>query len=146
MQTKSHLIRLAVRWDPWVQCREQMEWFTWSTGIPFVSFPKNYGHNLNIELDLATGIFNTSVSNRICFPSFSTGRRLAGQGQLKSKPKDPAKRHHLFKKRFTWDIQVSWMTGLVIPSAVSDRNMTKCRGKTVRVIDAVGCVIDFSRF
>lgn len=30
----------------------------------------------------------------------STGQRRPGQGQIKSKPKDPNKRHHLFKKRF----------------------------------------------
>ena len=35
-------------------------------------------------------------------PSNSTGRnKLAGQGQLKNKqPKDPSKRHYLFKRRY----------------------------------------------
>ncbi|KAM6540861.1 hypothetical protein CsatB_005308 [Cannabis sativa] len=43
-----------------------------------------------------------SGANGMVYMEYSTGRRLAGQGQLKSnKPKDPAKRHHLFKKRFT---------------------------------------------
>ena len=51
-------------------------------------------------MNLAVGIFDT-LANQLCvFPFLSTGRKLAGQGQLKSKPKDPAKRHHLFKKRF----------------------------------------------
>ncbi|XP_022158845.1 DNA repair helicase XPB1 [Momordica charantia] len=42
-----------------------------------------------------------SGANGMVYMEYSTGRRLAGQGQIKSKPKDPAKRHHLFKKRFT---------------------------------------------
>ncbi|XP_038874425.1 general transcription and DNA repair factor IIH helicase subunit XPB1 [Benincasa hispida] len=41
-----------------------------------------------------------SGANGMVYMEYSTGRKLAGQGQLKSKPKDPAKRHHLFKKRF----------------------------------------------
>ena len=31
------------------------------------------------------------------------------QGQLKGKPKDPAKRHHLFKRRFTWDDKPTYL-------------------------------------
>ncbi|KAL6177286.1 hypothetical protein ACLB2K_048812 [Fragaria x ananassa] len=34
------------------------------------------------------------------YMEYSTGKNRNGKGQLKSKPKDPAKRHHLFKKRF----------------------------------------------
>ncbi|XP_050228218.1 general transcription and DNA repair factor IIH helicase subunit XPB1 [Mercurialis annua] len=43
-----------------------------------------------------------SGAKGMVYMEYSTGRnRLAGQGQLKSmKPKDPTKRHHLFKKRF----------------------------------------------
>ncbi|TXG50545.1 hypothetical protein EZV62_023069 [Acer yangbiense] len=43
-----------------------------------------------------------SGANGMVYMEYSTGqKRYAGQGQLKSnKPKDPAKRHHLFKKRF----------------------------------------------
>ncbi|KAH7550243.1 hypothetical protein JRO89_XS13G0159600 [Xanthoceras sorbifolium] len=42
-----------------------------------------------------------SGANGMVYMEYSTGKRYAGQGQLKSKqPKDPAKRHYLFKKRF----------------------------------------------
>ncbi|XP_042033986.1 general transcription and DNA repair factor IIH helicase subunit XPB1-like isoform X2 [Salvia splendens] len=39
-----------------------------------------------------------SGANGRVYMEYSTGKKL--QGQMKSKPKDPAKRHHLFKKRF----------------------------------------------
>ncbi|KAL6547894.1 General transcription and DNA repair factor IIH helicase subunit xpb1 [Orobanche hederae] len=39
-----------------------------------------------------------SGANRRVYMEYSTGKKL--HGQMKSKPKDPAKRHHLFKKRF----------------------------------------------
>ncbi|XP_047971960.1 general transcription and DNA repair factor IIH helicase subunit XPB1-like [Salvia hispanica] len=39
-----------------------------------------------------------SGANGRVYMEYSTGKKL--QGQVKSKPKDPAKRHHLFKKRF----------------------------------------------
>lgn len=43
-----------------------------------------------------------SGSNGMVYMEYSTGRKYAGQGQLKAaaKPKDPSKRHQLFRKRF----------------------------------------------
>ncbi|XP_065858323.1 general transcription and DNA repair factor IIH helicase/translocase subunit XPB1 [Euphorbia lathyris] len=42
-----------------------------------------------------------SGAKGMVYMEYSTGRRLAGQGQLKSnKPKDPNKRHQLFKRRY----------------------------------------------
>ncbi|KDP25407.1 hypothetical protein JCGZ_20563 [Jatropha curcas] len=41
-----------------------------------------------------------SGAKGMVYMEYSTGRRLAGQGQLKSKPKDPSKRHYLFKRRY----------------------------------------------
>ncbi|WCJ24749.1 General transcription and DNA repair factor IIH helicase subunit XPB [Euphorbia peplus] len=42
-----------------------------------------------------------SGAKGMVYMEYNTGRRLGGQGQLKNqKPKDPNKRHHLFKKRF----------------------------------------------
>lgn len=41
-----------------------------------------------------------SGANGMVYMEYSTGQRRPGQGQIKSKPKDPNKRHHLFKKRF----------------------------------------------
>ncbi|KAG2677215.1 hypothetical protein I3843_12G090800 [Carya illinoinensis] len=42
-----------------------------------------------------------SGAHGMVYMEYSTGQKHGRQGQLKSKPKDPAKRHHLFKKRFT---------------------------------------------
>ncbi|XP_068305904.1 general transcription and DNA repair factor IIH helicase/translocase subunit XPB1 [Pyrus communis] len=42
-----------------------------------------------------------SGANGMVYMEYSTGRNKFGKGQIKGKPKDPAKRHHLFKKRFT---------------------------------------------
>ncbi|KAA3456517.1 DNA repair helicase XPB1-like protein [Gossypium australe] len=42
-----------------------------------------------------------SGANGMVYMEYSTGKhKLIGHGQNKSKPKDPSKRHHLFKKRF----------------------------------------------
>nr|KJB20626.1 hypothetical protein B456_003G156900 [Gossypium raimondii] len=42
-----------------------------------------------------------SGANGMVYMEYSTGKhKLMGHGQNKSKPKDPSKRHHLFKKRF----------------------------------------------
>ncbi|XP_038679973.1 general transcription and DNA repair factor IIH helicase subunit XPB1-like isoform X4 [Tripterygium wilfordii] len=41
-----------------------------------------------------------SGANGMVYMEYSTGKKLAGQGQMKSKPKDPSKRHYLFKRRF----------------------------------------------
>ncbi|VVA31642.1 PREDICTED: DNA [Prunus dulcis] len=41
-----------------------------------------------------------SGANGMVYMEYSTGRHKLGKGQMKSKPKDPAKRHHLFKRRF----------------------------------------------
>ncbi|XP_062029090.1 general transcription and DNA repair factor IIH helicase subunit XPB1 [Rosa rugosa] len=41
-----------------------------------------------------------SGANGMVYMEYSTGKNKNGKGQMKSKPKDPAKRHHLFKKRF----------------------------------------------
>ncbi|PON84542.1 Helicase XPB/Ssl [Trema orientale] len=42
-----------------------------------------------------------SGANGMVYMEYRTGRKLAGQGQIKSnKPKDPAKRHFLFKRRY----------------------------------------------
>ncbi|XP_073133014.1 general transcription and DNA repair factor IIH helicase/translocase subunit XPB1 isoform X2 [Henckelia pumila] len=41
-----------------------------------------------------------SGASGMVYMEFNTGQKRL-HGQLKSKPKDPAKRHHLFKKRFT---------------------------------------------
>ncbi|XP_038679995.1 general transcription and DNA repair factor IIH helicase subunit XPB1-like isoform X4 [Tripterygium wilfordii] len=41
-----------------------------------------------------------SGANGMIYMEYSTGKKLAGQGQMKSKPKDPSKRHYLFKRRF----------------------------------------------
>ncbi|TYJ07711.1 hypothetical protein E1A91_A11G024300v1 [Gossypium mustelinum] len=42
-----------------------------------------------------------SGANGMVYMEYSTGKhKLIGQGQNKSKPKDPSKRHHLFKKRY----------------------------------------------
>ncbi|XP_038688445.1 general transcription and DNA repair factor IIH helicase subunit XPB1 isoform X2 [Tripterygium wilfordii] len=42
-----------------------------------------------------------SGANGMVYMEYSTGqKKLAGQGHLKSKPKDPSKRHYLFKKRY----------------------------------------------
>lgn len=75
--------------DPWVLCQVQMGWFTWNTGMliqpPCPSF---------------LVIFLTIINNLLLC---STGRHKLGKGQMKSKPKDPAKRHHLFKRRFGWE-------------------------------------------
>ncbi|KAI5655449.1 hypothetical protein M9H77_32636 [Catharanthus roseus] len=42
-----------------------------------------------------------SGASGMVYMEYSTGQKRPGQGQMKSKPKDPNKRHHLFKKRFT---------------------------------------------
>lgn len=42
-----------------------------------------------------------SGANGMVYMEYSTAKhKLIGQGQNKSKPKDPSKRHHLFKKRY----------------------------------------------
>ncbi|KAL8159010.1 hypothetical protein V2J09_000547 [Rumex salicifolius] len=41
-----------------------------------------------------------SGANGMVYMEYSTGQRRPGQGMPKSKPKDPSKRHQLFKKRF----------------------------------------------
>ncbi|EEF51222.1 general transcription and DNA repair factor IIH helicase subunit XPB1 isoform X2 [Ricinus communis] len=42
-----------------------------------------------------------SGAKGMVYMEYSTGRnKLAGQGHIKSKPKDPAKRHYLFKRRY----------------------------------------------
>lgn len=46
---------------------------------------------------LFLSFFFTIINNLLLC---STGRHKLGKGQMKSKPKDPAKRHHLFKRRF----------------------------------------------
>lgn len=41
-----------------------------------------------------------SGASGMVYMEYNTGRGKAGQGQIKSKPKDPSKRHVLFKRRF----------------------------------------------
>ncbi|KAJ9705983.1 hypothetical protein PVL29_001519 [Vitis rotundifolia] len=42
-----------------------------------------------------------SGASGMVYMEYNTGRnKHGGQGQIKSKPKDPSKRHHLFKRRF----------------------------------------------
>ncbi|KAG8659195.1 general transcription and DNA repair factor IIH helicase subunit XPB1 [Manihot esculenta] len=41
-----------------------------------------------------------SGAKGMVYMEYSTGRNKLGQGQIKSKPKDPSKRHHLFKRRY----------------------------------------------
>lgn len=40
-----------------------------------------------------------SGANGMVYMEYSTGQK-GGKGQIKGKPKDPAKRHYLFKRRF----------------------------------------------
>ncbi|RVX04085.1 DNA repair helicase XPB1 [Vitis vinifera] len=41
-----------------------------------------------------------SGASGMVYMEYNTGRNKHGQGQIKGKPKDPSKRHHLFKRRF----------------------------------------------
>ncbi|CAO2820137.1 unnamed protein product [Amaranthus hypochondriacus] len=42
-----------------------------------------------------------SGANGMVYMEYNTGQKKQGMGQLKKKPKDPSKRHYLFKKRHT---------------------------------------------
>lgn len=80
-----------------------MGWFTWSTGITnhLHTYVLNWMFWVHCVFCFTFPWKSFHYHKQSSF--YSTGRKLAGQGQFKSsKPKDPTKRHHLFKRRYGW--------------------------------------------